>query len=73
VTNAGTASGATRSTFQTRRPGRVVRSTSQAAAVPTAAHSSIPPRVSRAVFTISSPTRGRTTRRYASAQPMLTV
>ena len=44
------ASGTTTSTAQTRRPGRLVRSTHQAAAVPMTAHSTVTTTVSRTVF-----------------------
>ena len=72
-TNAGTASGATSSTCQSRRAGRSLRSTSQAAAVPITPVSRIAPRVSRVVLSSSTPMRGRTSRAQASSNPITTV
>ena len=73
MTNAGTASGATSRMFQTRRPGRVVRSTTQAAPVPMTMLTAMQPTTSRPVLDSSSATRGRATRAHAWSQPMLTV
>src|SRR5580698_7181591 len=50
TTKSGIASGTTTSTAQTRRPGRLVRSTHQAAAVPITAHRAVTTTVSRTVF-----------------------
>ncbi len=50
TTKSGMASGTTTSTAQIRRPGRSVRSTHQAAAVPMTAHSAVTTTVSRIVF-----------------------
>ena len=72
-TNAGTASGATRSTCQSRLPGRSLRSTSHAAAVPITLARRIAPRVSRTVLSSSTPMRGRTSSAQASSRPMTTV
>src|SRR3954466_7139930 len=63
------ASGATNSGRQTARPGRSVRSTSQATATPMITHSGTVTRTSATVLTNSSPTRGRTTSPNALSQP----
>src|SRR3984957_2659529 len=59
TTKSGIASGMTSSTAQTRRPGRFVRSTSQAAPVPMTAHRKVTATVSRTVFHSSMPVSGR--------------
>jgi len=71
LTKAGTASGATSSTFQTRRPGNSVRSTSQAIPVPITNVSPTQPATSKPVFLRSSPTRGRQVRATASSHPIV--
>ena len=53
------ASGTTSSTAQIRRPGKSVRSTSHAAAVPMTAHSTVTTTVSRTVFQSSDAVNGR--------------
>ena len=50
TTKSGMAKGTTTSTAQTRRPGRSVRSTHQAASVPMTAHRTVTTTVSRTVF-----------------------
>ena len=50
TTKSGMASGMTTSTAQTRRPGRSVRSTHHAAAVPITAQATVTTAVSRTVF-----------------------
>ncbi len=68
---AGIASGAAVSTAHIRRPGRCVRSTNQAAAVPTTAQTSVADTVINSVLISSSPTSGRKIRSTASARPKL--
>ena len=51
------------------RNGRFVRSTSHAAETPMTGLAATPATTRRTVFDNSSPTRGRTSRRYASSQP----
>ena len=65
MTNAGTTSGAARSTAQTRRPGSVVRSTSQAAPTPTTAQAGTarPSRATRVERAARGPAAGRSARR----------
>jgi hypothetical protein len=62
---------ATSSTFQTRRPGNVVRSTSQAIPVPITNVSPTQPATSKPVFLRSSATRGRQVRATASSHPIV--
>jgi hypothetical protein len=59
TTKSGMASGTTNSTAQIRRPGRSVRSVSQAAPVPSTAQHAVTAAVSRTVFHSSSPVSGR--------------
>ncbi len=67
--NAGMASGATVSTAQKRRPGKCVRSTNHAAAVPTTADTSVALTVMDSVLMSSSPTSGLKINSTASSQP----
>ena len=69
TTKSGIASGTTTSTAQARRPGRSVRSTHQAAAVPITAQASVTTTVSRTVFHSSVPVSGRKTRLATSEIP----
>jgi hypothetical protein len=69
LTNAGTASGATSSTCQIRRPGTDDRSTSQAEPTPMTAQTATVPSTSRPVFHSSSATRGRRTSSRMPDQP----
>ena len=59
TTKSGMASGTTSRTAQIRRPGRSVRSTSQAVAVPMMAHRTVTTTVSRTVFHNSDAVNGR--------------
>ena len=59
TTKSGTARGTTSSTANTLRPGRLVRSTSQAMPVPMMAHSTVTTTVSWTVFQSSVPVSGR--------------
>ena len=63
------ASGTTTSTAQIRRPGRSVRSTHQAAAVPRTAQRAVTTRVSRIVFQSSSRVRPRKINRVTTDVP----
>src|SRR4029077_4694439 len=67
--NAGTASGATNSGRQAERPGRSVRSTSQAAPTPSRRHSGTVTTTRPTVLTSSSPTRGRASSSYTGPGP----
>ena len=69
LTKAGTASGATSATRQKPRPGRLVRSTSQAAPSPSTVASEPVSTTSDTVLRISSATRGRHRRSATSAGP----
>ncbi len=63
------ASGTTTSTAQIRRPGRSVRSTHQAAAVPMTAHSAVTTTVSRIVFHSRVAVSGRKISLASAPQP----
>src|ERR1700754_506522 len=68
---AGMASGAALNTAHARRPGKCVRSTNHAAAVPITAASSVVETVIINVLTSSSPTSGRKIKSIASPTPKL--
>ena len=70
TTKSGMASGTTTSTAQIFRPGTLVRSTHQAAAVPITAHRAVTTTVSRTVFHSSSPVSGRAISRQSAAAPL---
>ena len=67
TTKSGMASGTTTSTAQIFRPGTLVRSTHQAAAVPITAHRAVTTTVSRTVFHSSSAVSGRKISRASAA------
>src|SRR5580704_7527927 len=69
TTKSGIASGTTRSTAQARRPGRSVRSTHHAPAVPITAHNTVTATVSRTVFHSSDQVSGRKIRCKTSPNP----
>jgi hypothetical protein len=69
TTKSGIASGTTTSTAQTRRPGKSVRSTHHAAAVPITAHATVTATVSRTVFQSSERVSGRKMRCATSETP----
>ncbi len=69
TTKSGMPSGMTTSTAQTRRPGRSVRSTSQAKPVPSTAHSAVTTTVRLTVFQTSWAVRPRKSSGCSACQP----
>ncbi|MNG19964.1 hypothetical protein D3C84_1041800 [compost metagenome] len=69
LTKAGTANGRQRITPHTRRPGRSLRSSSQASATPRAIQARVTPVISISVLRIRPQTNGRQSRCSASRQP----
>ncbi|MNO88812.1 hypothetical protein D3C76_802780 [compost metagenome] len=69
LTNEGTANGRHSTTPHSRRPGRLLRSSSQARARPTTMHTSVTPNMSIRVLRIRPQTNGRQSRCRASRQP----